>query len=119
MTTAPTCVERLERICAEFRFDSLRPQLSALADARRDEGVVDVAVLGQFKAGKSSFLNALIGRDVMPVDVLPATAVVTRIVHGPKDRVLVRRFSGAVDEASIDRLADFVTERCNPGHEKA
>ncbi len=118
MTDLAAIVERLERICAEFRIDSLRPRLSAVADGLRDEGVVDVAVLGQFKAGKSSFLNALIGRDAMPVDVLPATAVVTRIVHGPKDRVLVRRLSGAVDEASVDRLADFVTERCNPGNEK-
>ena len=118
MSIAPAWVEWLERICAEFCFDSLRPQLSALADARRDEGVVDVAVLGQFKAGKSSFLNALIGRDLMPVDVLPATAVVTRIVHGPKDRALVRHLSGAVEEVPVGRLTDFVTEQRNPGNEK-
>ncbi len=118
MTDRNACIECLERICAEFRIDSLRPRLSAVADSLRDRGVVDVAVLGQFKSGKSSFLNALIGRDVMPVDVLPATAVITRIIHGPKDRVLVRRLSGAADEVSVDRLADFVTERLNPGNEK-
>lgn len=118
MNDLDAIAERLERICAEFRFDSLRPQLSALADARRDDGIVDVAVLGQFKAGKSSFLNALIGREVMPVDVLPATAVITRVVYGPRDRALVRRLSGAVDEVTVDRLADFVTERRNPGNEK-
>lgn len=118
MTDLKARLERLESLCALFRIDSLRPQLSAVADALRERGVVDVAVLGAFKAGKSSFLNALIGRDVMPVDVLPATAVVTRVVHGPADRVVVRRLSGAAFEVPAERLADFVTERGNPGNEK-
>lgn len=118
MTDLNTCLERLERICSEFRIDSVRPRIEAVADALRDHGVVDVAVLGAFKAGKSSFLNALIGRDVMPVDVLPATAVVTRVVRGPADRVVVRRLSGAVEEVSADRLADFVTEQRNPENGK-
>ncbi len=118
MTDLESRIERLGRLCAEFRIDSLRPQLEALAEARRDAGVVDVAVLGQFKAGKSSFLNAVIGYDVMPVDVLPATAVITRVGYGPADRVLVRRLSGAIEEVPRDRLADFVTEQGNPGNEK-
>ncbi len=118
MTDLESRIERLESVCAAFRIDTLRPLTAALADARRDRGLVDVAVLGQFKAGKSSFLNALIGRDVMPVDVLPATAVVTRVRYGPVDRVLVRRLSGADEEFPAVRLADFVTERGNPANEK-
>ncbi len=58
---------RLERICREFHVDSLLPQLRAGEEVLLEHGVVDVAVLGQFKAGKSSFLNDLIGRDVLPV----------------------------------------------------
>lgn len=118
MTDIFTCVARVEALCGAFGIDSLRPQIAALGDARRDSGVVDVAVLGQFKAGKSSFLNAVIGRDVMPVDVLPATAVITRVGYGPADRVQVRRFSGAVDEVPPGRLAEFVTEQGNPGNGK-
>jgi tRNA U34 5-carboxymethylaminomethyl modifying GTPase MnmE/TrmE len=57
---------RLQGICREFHVDSLLPQLKAGEEVLREHGVVDVAVLGQFKAGKSSFLNALIGRDVLP-----------------------------------------------------
>ncbi len=75
-------VERVEGICRRFRIDSLAPQLAACEGMLGDGGVVDVAVLGQFKAGKSSFLNGLIGRAIVPVDVLPSTAVVTRIGYG-------------------------------------
>ncbi len=118
MTDLEARVARVGALCERFGIDSLRPQRSALEDALRDSGVVDVAVLGQFKAGKSSFLNAVIGADVIPVDVLPATAVITRIGYGPGDRVVVRRLSGAVEEIARDRLAEFVTERGNPANEK-
>ncbi|HJX16547.1 MAG TPA: dynamin family protein, partial [Candidatus Deferrimicrobiaceae bacterium] len=74
-----TRLDAIQGICVQFRIDSLAPQVAATSETLRSGGVVDIAVLGQFKAGKSSFLNCLIGREAMPVDVLPATAVVTRI----------------------------------------
>ena len=100
---------RLERLCREFHVDSLLPQLRAGEEVLREHGVVDVAVLGQFKAGKSSFLNGLIGRDVLPVNVLPATAVITRIGHGPAERAVVRHLTGRVEEIPLEDLSDFVT----------
>ncbi len=111
-------ISRLERICREFHVDSLIPQIMAGEEVLRDHGVVDVAVLGQFKAGKSSFLNGLIGRDVLPVNVLPATAVITRIGHGPAERALVRRPAGRVEEIRLEDLPEYVTEQRNPGNEK-
>jgi GTP-binding protein EngB required for normal cell division len=111
-------ISRLERICREFHVDSLLPQILAGEEVLREHGVVDVAVLGQFKAGKSSFLNGLIGRDVLPVNVLPATAVITRIGHGPAERAIVRHTAGRVDEIPLDALPEYVTEQRNPGNAK-
>src|SRR5512143_3392813 len=111
-------VERIEAIRRKFGVDSLAPQLAACEEILEDGGMVDVAVLGQFKAGKSSFLNGLIGRSVVPVDVLPSTAVVTRIGYGPRERVLVHGIAGEPFEIPISRLAEFVTERGNPANAK-
>jgi len=111
-------LERLKRLCREFHVDSLRPQIAAGEEVLREHGVVDVAVLGQFKAGKSSFLNGLIGRDVLPVNVLPATAVITRIGHGPAERASARHSGGRVEEVSLKDLPEFVTEQRNPGNAK-
>ena len=113
-----TRLDAIGDICEEFRIDSLAPQVAAASETLRSGGVVDIAVLGQFKAGKSSFLNCLIGREAMPVDVLPATAVVTRIGFGPADRAVVHRKGGGDEEIPVDRLAEFVTEQRNPGNEK-
>lgn len=111
-------LDAIGAICREFRIESLAPQLAAASEALRSGGAVDIAVLGQFKAGKSSFLNRLIGREVMPVDVLPATAVVTRVGHGPSDRAVVHRAGDGSEEIPVERLAEFVTEQGNPGNEK-
>ena len=91
LTHAVECVEAIRR---KFGVESLAPQLAACEELLRGGGVVDVAVLGQFKAGKSSFLNGLIGGAVVPVDVLPSTAVVTRIGYGQRERVVVHGLAG-------------------------
>lgn len=38
-----------------------------------------VAVVGEFSRGKSTFINAFLGKDVLPVGNLPTTAMLTRI----------------------------------------
>ncbi len=114
----PGTVDHVGAICRRFRIDSLAPQLAACREMLRGGGVVDVAVLGQFKAGKSSFLNTLIGAPIVPVDVLPSTAVVTRIGYGGRERVTVHGLAGEPFEVPLARLAEFVTERGNPANEK-
>ena len=46
-----------------------------------------VAIAGRLKAGKSTLVNALIGRRVAPTAVGECTRVVTRFRYGPADRV--------------------------------
>src|SRR3954453_2669472 len=53
-----------------------------------------VAIAGRLKAGKSTLVNALIGRRVAPTDVGECPRVVTRFTYGPADRVDVVRRDG-------------------------
>ena len=50
-----------------------------------EQDEIGVAVLGRFKAGKSSFLNDFLGRGILPVGV-PVTAVVTEIRYGAREQ---------------------------------
>lgn len=80
-----------------------------------------LAVLGQFKRGKSSLMNAIIGRELLPVGVLPLTSAITVLRYGPKERLLVTRIEEQLpwpEEFPVERLAEFVTERENPGNAK-
>ena len=56
--------------------------LTSLRD-RLAEGRFQLAVLGQFKRGKSTLLNALLGEDILPSSVIPLTAIPTFIRYGP------------------------------------
>ena len=79
----------------------------------------NLAVLGQFKRGKSSLMNAIIGRDLLPTGVLPLTSVVTTLCYGPIERLLItRRDWTLTQELPLADLSDYVTERGNPGNEK-
>jgi GTP-binding protein EngB required for normal cell division len=73
-----------------------------------------VAVIGQFKSGKSSLLNAVLGERVFPVGALPVTAVITRASAGPALAALVTHLDGTIEEILPGRLAEFVTEAGNP-----
>lgn len=83
------------------------------------EDQFNLAVVGQFKRGKSSLMNAIIGRDLLPTGVLPLTSAITTLRYGPLERVLLQ-FKGwsLEDEIPLGPLPDFVTERGNPGNRK-
>ena len=55
--------------------------IAALAAERQRP--VRVAVVGEFNAGKSTFINALVGADIAPTGVLPTTATLHLLRYGP------------------------------------
>lgn len=69
-----------------------------------------VAVIGEFKRGKSSLINAIIGAEVLPTDILPMTAAVTRVTYGEKRRILIRYKDGTAEERTVEELIDFATK---------
>lgn len=71
-------------LASRYQLGAIRPFLHAcqLSAIRED---LSIAVLGRFKAGKSSFLNHLIGRELLPVGVVRVTSVITELQGGPQD----------------------------------
>ncbi|MCU0548088.1 MAG: dynamin family protein [Leptolyngbya sp. Prado105] len=52
-------------------------------------GVFRLLVLGDMKRGKSTFLNALLGENLLPSDVNPCTALLTVLKYGAEKRVTI------------------------------
>ncbi len=84
------------------------------ARVRVAEDRFNLVVLGEFKRGKSTLVNALLDRDVLPTGVIPLTSVVTLLGPGPVERLVIRFIDGREEEHNLDELAAFVTEACNP-----
>ncbi|QJD30625.1 dynamin family protein [Methylococcus geothermalis] len=95
---------------------SLRPAL-ALRDKLQAEHF-DVLTVGQFKRGKTSLINALLGESLLPVGAVPLTSVVTILDHGDAVRITVHFLDGGSLDIAEEALADYVTEPGNPGNEK-
>lgn len=71
----------LRREARRYRRDDLVPAIEALGIERRRP--LYVAVLGEFNAGKSTLLNALLGTDVAPTGVMPTTATLHWVAWAP------------------------------------
>jgi small GTP-binding protein len=112
-------IDELEDLGKEFQAD--RDRLLALRN-RFEEGRFHLAVLGQFKRGKSTLLNALLGDSLLPTSVVPLTAIPTFVQYGPDLRISVRyqngrpaeEFAGRPVEDAAKILEGFVTEEGNP-----
>jgi GTPase Era involved in 16S rRNA processing len=108
----------LARLAGEAGAEGVVAEAKALAE-RVVEGRFYVACLGQFKRGKSSLLNALVGTSLLPVGVVPVTSVVTVVRFGERKAARVRFSDGHEQEIGVDDLAAFVSEEGNPSNRKA
>ncbi len=81
---------------------------SLTAIARVLEQPLTVAVLGEFNAGKSTFLNAWLGEEALATGVLPTTAHVNVVRWGPRRAAVVTRHDGSVEELGYADAARLV-----------
>jgi predicted GTPase len=111
--------EQMGALGAEFEAD--RDRLNGLRQRLREERC-HLAVLGQFKRGKSTLVNALLGAPVLPVAVVPLTSIPTFLHGGERLTARVQfengkaeeRFSGSDAGALAGFIGRFVTESANP-----
>jgi small GTP-binding protein len=77
-----------------------------------------LAVLGQFKRGKTTLINSLLGADILPVAVVPLTSIITILSYGETPGVTVVFDSGAPRSIRLQDIPEYVTERQNPENVK-
>lgn len=59
---------------------SLKKQLDTIV-AKQNDKVLNISVIGEFSTGKSSFINALVGHELLAVNVLQGTTVAITIIE--------------------------------------
>src|SRR5579875_1654640 len=89
---------RLELLRREYGRDELR-----------------VVVFGEFSRGKSTLINALLSKVVLPAKALPTTGHVTRIAWGQCEEVRVRLRGDRVETCPLAQLDSFSTLDFNRG----
>ena len=115
---ARSIVSKIHQVSDRFEIVSLCRHIDACEGLLARDQLIDVAILGQFKTGKSSFINSLIGQDVLPVGVIPVTTVITRLRYGEKAVAVVTKFDGGTVEVSVEEVGEFISEEKNPANAK-
>lgn len=82
----------------ESRYNSLK------------EGKFTLAVAGEVKAGKSTFLNAFLGKEILPADVLQATSAIIELFKADKEFVEVTYANGKIERVYDDLATPEVNE---------
>ena len=77
-----------------------------------------LVVLGQFKRGKSTFINSLIGDKLLPTSIVPLTSIVTVLRYGERQAIEVIFRDGTREKIDRETLSDYVTEKGNPKNVK-
>ena len=78
-----------------------------------------VAVVGEFKRGKTSLINALLGKRILPENIEPATATINRIVYGNLPNAYLILKDGTKQQIAIEQLEHYVTKRTKESLENA
>jgi len=115
--TREQALARLAELAAQFGAERVRDEALALGE-RVAEGRFYVACVGQFKRGKSTLINALVGRKLLPAAVVPLTTVPTVVRYGAEARARVRLGREGWQEIPLDSLEDYVSEERNPENAK-
>lgn len=77
-----------------------------------EEQHMTVSVIGQFKRGKSALVNGILGQKILPVGIVPVTAVVTTVDYG-EDSAEVHFSNGKVQPVAFDEVSAYVNEQEN------
>lgn len=102
--------------CTAYRRPDLADRLAAAKRTLANPGV-HVVVAGEFKQGKSSLVNALLGATVCPVDDDVATAVPTSLRYGAQlqAELIYEGEPPRREPVAVDHLRRYVVEQPTPG----
>ena len=79
---------KASNIVSVLNMDQLRDSLKKLADKVHND-TFKIMVVGTFKNGKSTFINSILGEDVLPAYSIPCTAVINEVKYGEEKRAIL------------------------------
>lgn len=97
------------KVC-ELSGKTANDSITAQAEKIRDE-IFNLMILGEAKSGKSTFINAYLGKEVVPMDVRQCTSAIIKIHRGDKFELIAKTAAGGSTVISgIDKIQSFLKD---------
>ncbi len=105
-------VQRVKDVLIDEKFKpSLQLKNILNKQIKRAVYPMEVAIVGQFSSGKSTFLNALLSKDILPTGITPVTSKVIYINYGQEHKLRVTYTSGVHEYHPIEKISMFSDQR--------
>lgn len=109
MAEVNTALTQMSKLCGQLELEESRKAIEA-SRHKLTSHKFSVGIMGEFKRGKSTVINALLGREIMPADILPCSATMNRVTYDLQPHAQVIKNDGSVLEIPVDEIADYVTK---------
>jgi small GTP-binding protein len=104
-------MRELASLAQEAGMRSLRDDLLQVRVPKLEEERFILVVLGEFNHGKTTFVNALLGRDILPTGITPTTATLNHVVYADPPYAKVLYQGGEANEIALERLGEYTSGR--------
>jgi GTPase SAR1 family protein len=94
-----------------FTLPNIETLTKNVAELSKEEFVL--AIAGEVKAGKSTFINAFLGEEILPTDPLQATSAIIKIKHSQKKKLTVNFADGKISNFSGEEILEKLKEICS------
>lgn len=78
---------------------------------RLEADSVKVAVIGEFKAGKSTLINSILGKEILPCWTVECTAAITQVGYGDEPAMIVHTSKGKQEQYPLEQLKELATTK--------
>ncbi|ACM61331.1 dynamin family protein [Caldicellulosiruptor bescii] len=110
-------LKQIKNLSEEIDSESIKRLASSIEEKIKKDAFY-LVVLGQFKRGKSTLINYMLGTNLLPTGVLPLTSSITKIYYSPEVKIDVIFNNGVKKEIPVDKLELYCTEKRNPKNQK-
>lgn len=97
--TITTTLSVLQSLNLTSAYKRMTDDAARLADER-----FNLVIIGEFSRGKSTFINALLGRSILPASANPTTNIISKIVYGEQEKYTLFYKDGKKQEISKEEF---------------
>lgn len=109
VTRTSECLSMLSGVCSDLGLDVSSEKLAETRE-RMSDHVFSVGIMGEFKRGKSTVINALLGKEIVPADIVPTSATLNYVRWDSVPSAEVHFKDGSSRTIAVEDLSSFVTK---------
>ena len=109
LTSVSTSIAKLDSICKYLGMDGQSDGLKSI-EGKLKNHIFSVGIMGEFRRGKSTVINALLGQEVVPADIVPCSATLNYVKWDVNKAAEIYFKDGTVQRVPVEDLSKYVTK---------